>query len=90
MKMPGLPKLEDEDRAFLHYNPNTQDLVDFVHAYALSYGKAVLEAAAEATNKRADDVRKANTYRGRIGSASRFVVDQLEFAAAAIRSMGKE
>ena len=30
----GLPEITDEDRQFLHYNPNTDDLVEFVRQYA--------------------------------------------------------
>ena len=31
---PALPEITAEDRSFLHYNPNTDDVVDWVHHYA--------------------------------------------------------
>ena len=34
MSIECLPEIDDEDRQFLHYNPNTSDLVEFVRAYA--------------------------------------------------------
>ena len=32
----GLPPITDDDRAFLSYNPNTEDLVAWIRAYAES------------------------------------------------------
>ncbi len=32
----NLPEITEEDKQFLHDNPNTSDLVDFVKAYAIT------------------------------------------------------
>ena len=31
---PALPEITDEDRSFLHYDPNTDDIVEWVQHYA--------------------------------------------------------
>ena len=30
----GLPAIDEDDRQFLHYNPNTSDIVEWVQRYA--------------------------------------------------------
>lgn len=40
-----LPELSDDDLELLHYNPNTSDVVEFLHRYAQSYALACIEAA---------------------------------------------
>lgn len=37
MEMPPVPNLTQEEREFLHYNPN--NLVDFVQGHAAAYGR---------------------------------------------------
>lgn len=41
-KLPTLPEIDDEGRQFLHYNPNTDDLVEFVQNYAKNYASLAL------------------------------------------------
>lgn len=79
MKLPSLPPLEDEDRAFLHYNPNTQDLEDFVRAYALQYAESVREACAQIADRSREDMLLAS-WRG-----SRDAAAMAGSIAAAIR-----
>jgi hypothetical protein len=46
---PALPKITAEDRSFLHYNPNTDDIVEWVQHYAsaaITADRAMLEQAA--------------------------------------------
>ena len=42
-----LPPITDEDRQFLHYNPNTDDVVQWVRAYAQAAVLEEREACAE-------------------------------------------
>lgn len=42
-----LPPITDEDRQFLHYNPNTDDIVAWVRSYAESARAEVLEVLRE-------------------------------------------
>lgn len=39
MELPPVPNLTQEEKEFLHYNPNTSDLVDFVQGHAAAYGR---------------------------------------------------
>lgn len=58
-----------------------------VRAYGLAVWKTAMEAAAQNADGRAEQVRAANTYRGRISAASTLAVDQLEFLASVLRSL---
>jgi len=42
-----LPPIDEEDQRFLHYNPNTSDLVAWVQAYAAAAVAAEREACAK-------------------------------------------
>jgi hypothetical protein len=46
-----------------------------------------MEVAAKETKERAENVRKSNTYRGRVNQAAQFAADQLEFAADVLRAL---
>ena len=49
-----LPPITDEDRQFLHYNPNTDDLVEWVQNYA----RAAIAEQSDAVTKAALEVAR--------------------------------
>ena len=53
---PVLPEITAEDRSFLHYNPNTDDIVEWVQHYASAAITADRAARAQADSVRADSV----------------------------------
>lgn len=38
-ELPPVPDLSEEEKQFIHYNPNTGDLVDFIQGHAAAYGR---------------------------------------------------
>jgi hypothetical protein len=61
-EVPELPPITDEDRQFLSYNPNTQDLVDWIQNYAR---EATTQAVADAQRWQFFDKHAQSTYKGR-------------------------
>ena len=49
-----LPEISDEDRQFLHYNPNTSDVVEWVQEYAKRAVKLEREECAVLVESRAE------------------------------------
>lgn len=43
--LPPLPEVSDEDKLFLHYNPNTNDVLEWIGNYATAYAEAAVRAA---------------------------------------------
>jgi hypothetical protein len=57
-----LPEISEEDRQFLHYNPNTDDLVKWVRAYATAAVLADRRRTLEANKARRElRTRKASS-----------------------------
>ena len=92
LTLPDLP-LVDISRCLpydaIRYVPGftTEYVREFARTAQLEAFRLGVEAAALQAEKRAADVRKANTRGARIGAAALFVVDQLELCASAIRSI---
>jgi hypothetical protein len=59
--VPALPEITAEDRSFLHYNPNTDDIVEWVHNYASA---AITAARASAESVLEDAARYRLVRRG--------------------------
>lgn len=57
MSLPELPPIGEELRELLHYNPNTDDVIEAVNFYALAYGKACRDAALEEAAQKCSDTR---------------------------------
>lgn len=59
MELPPVPNLTQEEREFLHYNPNTGDLVDFVQGHAATYGhQAYAQGAAQVFEQKAAEIEE--------------------------------
>ena len=43
-ELPPPPTLSDDERQWLHYNPNTSDIEEWVYGYAVAYARAALSA----------------------------------------------
>jgi len=49
-ELPPPPTLSDDERQWLHYNPNTSDIEEWVYGYAVAYARAALSARKPFTN----------------------------------------
>lgn len=90
--MTELPPITDEDRQFLHYNPNTADVVAWVRAYAEAAVKAEREACAALCDTRSADHwhdYQAGPTGMRGVTWHQHSSTEAEACAAAIRAMGE-
>ena len=62
-----LPPITDEDHQFLHYNPNTDDIVRWVQAYATAAVLAEREAVIEMCDETIDMATFAKAARDENG-----------------------
>jgi hypothetical protein len=58
-----LPPISDEERKFLHYNPNTDDLVEWVQAYAAAAAMKERERCSSILDECAANAYERNAMR---------------------------
>lgn len=59
VELPELPPITDGEKQFLHYNPNTSDLCDFVRNYAMGYARLAVAQAVAAERAELAALREA-------------------------------
>lgn len=56
--LPPPPELSDDERRWLHYNPNTSDIEQWVYGYAITYARAALAARKPLTRKQINEASR--------------------------------
>ena len=61
-RMPELRPLTDEERQFIHYNPNTSDLEEWIHTYAREYAAQQTEALRAERQQAIDALQRLSDF----------------------------
>jgi hypothetical protein len=89
-KLPKMPEPHNLGRSLVGGVPEAWQPL-FTASQVLSLQRdtwmRAMEVAAKETKERAENVRKSNTYRGRVNQSAQFAADQLEFAADVLRAL---